>query len=166
MTSYIFSRKCPNFKKILAFEPDNFKMEKVKNTFSQADITCFELFEVGLWHKKETLRFSNDLGINGMSSTISESGDVIVECDTLDNLAEDKNVTFIKMDIEGSELNALKGAENIIKKNKPKLAISIYHKNEDIIELPIYIKSLVPEYKFYLRHYTNVETYTVLYAII
>lgn len=69
------------------------------------------------------------------------------------------------MDIEGAELAALQGGAETIKRYKPKLAISIYHKPEDIIEIPIYIKSLVPEYKLYIRHYTNMYAETILYAI-
>ena len=69
------------------------------------------------------------------------------------------------MDIEGSELEALKGAAETIKKWRPKLAISIYHKYEDIIEIPEYILSIVPDYSFYIRHYSSDIWETVLYAI-
>jgi len=69
------------------------------------------------------------------------------------------------MDIEGSELEALKGAEETIKKYHPVLAISAYHKPEDIVELPAYIRSIDPEYKFYLRSYHLEFTEIVLYAI-
>jgi FkbM family methyltransferase len=61
-------------------------------------------------------------------------------------------VTFLKMDIEGAELDALYGAERQIRENKPKLAISLYHKLSDIVEIPRLVKSFVPEYKFYLQH--------------
>lgn len=69
------------------------------------------------------------------------------------------------MDIEGSEMEALKGAENTIGKYKPRLAICVYHKPEDIIEIPLKILELNPEYKLYLRHYSYIHTETVLYAI-
>lgn len=69
------------------------------------------------------------------------------------------------MDIEGSELEALKGAVHTIQRDKPKLAICIYHKPEDMTEIPLYIKSLVPEYKLYVRHHSNCCTETVLYAV-
>lgn len=58
---------------------------------------------------------------------------------------------FIKMNIEGSEINAIKGGESIIKKYKPKLAISIYHSWNDRIEIPLLLHDLVPEYKMYLK---------------
>ena len=70
------------------------------------------------------------------------------------------------MDIEGAELPSLKGAENTIRHYKPKLAISVYHKYDDLFTIPKYIKSLNNEYKFYLRaHYKPYFNDLVLYAI-
>ena len=69
------------------------------------------------------------------------------------------------MDVEGAELEALKGARNLIERDKPKLAICLYHKDDDIWEIPYYIKKLVPEYKLYIRHYSNYQCETVLYAV-
>ena len=83
----------------------------------------------------------------------------------IDSIVGEEQVTFIKMDIEGSELKALEGAEKTIKRHKPKLAICIYHKPMDVIEIPSYIMRLVPEYKFCIRQYTSRMWETVLYAI-
>ena len=97
-------------------------------------------------------------------SCVAETGMSIIQGIALDEIVKDENITFIKMDIEGSELKALEGARNTIIRNKPKLAICIYHKPEDIIEVPFYLLSLVPEYKFYIRHYSSCLWETVLYA--
>ncbi len=70
------------------------------------------------------------------------------------------------MDIEGAELEALKGTETLIKKNKPDLAISVYHAPNHIWEIPLYIESLKQGYEFYLRNYTSFTHDTVLYATI
>lgn len=70
------------------------------------------------------------------------------------------------MDIEGAELKALEGAKKTIQKYKPTLAVCVYHRNEDILEIPQYIKSLVSEYKFFLRHHNYGGTETVLYAVL
>ena len=69
------------------------------------------------------------------------------------------------MDIEGAELSALHGAEKTIKRDKPVLAICVYHKREDLIAIPQYIKELVPEYKLYLRAHFPYASELVLYAI-
>ena len=70
------------------------------------------------------------------------------------------------MDIEGEELNALKGAKEIICKYKPKLAICVYHKPEDLYEIPKYIMDFGLDYKYYLRHHMREGyTETVFYAI-
>jgi hypothetical protein len=68
------------------------------------------------------------------------------------------------LDIEGSELKALQGMAQIIKRDKPKLAISLYHKTEDLWTLPLFIKSLVPEYKLFVRHHGMGIFGKVLYA--
>ena len=75
------------------------------------------------------------------------------------------DATFIKMDIEGAELEALRGAQNIIKSNKPKLAICIYHSDQDMIDIIEYIHKLQPDYKIYLRHHSLYEAETVIYCI-
>lgn len=73
-------------------------------------------------------------------------------------------VDFIKMDIEGSELAALKGAADSIAKWRPKLAISLYHRLEDFHVIPSYLQSLGLDYEFFLDHYSIHHEETVLYA--
>lgn len=75
-----------------------------------------------------------------------------------------ENVDFIKMDIEGFELPALKGAMDTIKRHRPKLAISLYHRIDDFFEIPLFLKEHFPFYTFYLDHYTIFGEETVLYA--
>jgi FkbM family methyltransferase len=74
-------------------------------------------------------------------------------------------VDFIKMDIEGAELDALRGAEASIRKHRPKLAISVYHRPEDFADIPRYIDSLGLGYTFYLEHHTLYQNETVLFAV-
>lgn len=74
-------------------------------------------------------------------------------------------VDFIKMDIEGSELPALRGAEQVIRRWKPKLAISLYHRPNDFFTIPLWIDSLGCGYRFYLDHYSIHNEETVLYAL-
>lgn len=82
----------------------------------------------------------------------------------LDEIVEDR-ITFIKMDIEGAEHNALLGAEKTIKKYHPKLAICVYHSIEDYIILPLMLKQFNPNYKFYFRQHSATSSESVIYAI-
>lgn len=148
--------------KSIAFEPDNIAYENCKKIKSEHPDYDIELLKYGLYSENTTLKFVETA--NSASFISEKDGTVSIDVVALDNVVDEK-VTFIKMDVEGAELEALKGAAETIKKYRPKLAISVYHKPEDIIEIPMYIKSLVPEYKLYMRHYSWGEHETVLYAL-
>jgi FkbM family methyltransferase len=154
-----FLQMVNKYKKIYAFEPDSVNFEKLKSVYGfEKDIKCIKS---GLWSRNTNLQF-NDFNTDG--SKISEDGKTTIEVKSIDECIDEK-VTYIKLDIEGSELDALKGAEKTIKKYRPKLAICIYHKYEDLWEIPLYIKSLVPNYKLYIRHHGLGCSDTVLYAV-
>lgn len=102
----------------------------------------------------------------GTVSSLIGTGNDVVHIERLDDLLSDEKITFMKLDVEGSELATLKGAENIIKNNVPKLAVCLYHKPEDLYEIPLYLKSLVPGYKIKIRHHSYNMYDTVLYASI
>jgi FkbM family methyltransferase len=96
----------------------------------------------------------------------TEFADVpIISIDDFMERYDVKKVDFIKMDIEGAELESLVGAQKTIMKFKPKLAISIYHKDDDFIKIPQFIKKMSSNYDLYIDHYTIGLYETVLYAI-
>ncbi len=146
-----------DYKKIISFEPDPVNYRKLEDRKLDRHI-CINK---GVSDKCEKLSFS----VGGTSSGIDTSGSIMIETDYLDNVI-DGSVTFIKMDIEGSELAAIKGASKTIVNNKPKLAICIYHRKEDMWQIQNYLHGLVPEYRFYIRAYEETATELVLYAII
>jgi len=170
------------YKHIYAFEPDPINFEILCQYVSDdPDITCYKK---GLYSKDTFVEFFSDtvsyrskikefvredriFNNTYFSQWLSPGESIKIEACSIDNLIKDR-VTFIKMDLEGSEPVALKGAENTIRLNKPKLAICIYHNIEDFWEIPLYIKEIVPEYKLYLGHhgigFCCLET--VLYALI
>lgn len=149
------------YEKIYAFEPDTQNVSKVNNKFNENQIEKYEIVTKGLWSSEKILHFSANS--NG-TSQIADLGETEITVGKLDEMINDK-VTFIKFDLEGAELDALRGAERIIRENTPKLAISIYHKPEDVWELPKLILDFNPDYKLYVRHYSLGESETVLYAI-
>ncbi len=93
-------------------------------------------------------------------------GVVEVPSRKIDSVIAGGRCDFIKMDIEGAEWDALHGAKETIIKNKPKLAISIYYSNEDMIRLIEYIHSIVPDYRLYVRAHIMGIAETILYAMI
>ena len=123
-----------------------------------------EMFPYGLYDENTTLRFDPREGDEG-AAKVSAAGSIEVDVRRLDDVLAGRKVTFIKMDIEGSELAALRGAERIIREQRPKLAICVYHKAEDMWEIPGLILQYRPDYKLYLRHYSSSDTETVLYAV-
>jgi FkbM family methyltransferase len=143
--------------KIFSFEPDIKNYEEMINHEIDGQI-CIPK---GCSDKKGFLTFSDDAA----GSVISDEGECVIETTTIDEALAGEKATLIKMDIEGAELSALKGAKRQIVENRPSLAISIYHKKEDLWEITQYINSLVKEYKLYLRLYAYSATDLVLYAI-
>lgn len=101
---------------------------------------------------------------DGSNSVIREDGEEDVSCAALDSFAEELHPTILKIDVEGWESRLLDGAEMIICRDKPVITIAVYHREQDFWEIPLRLKELVPEYRFYLRSYLNVAE-TVLYAI-
>lgn len=107
------------------------------------------------------------IGVPNPGFSLSSSADRI-SMYSLDSLVENgtiPRVDFLKMDIEGSEMSALRGAIKTIQKFRPKLAISIYHKWEDYFSIPQFIQSMGCSYQMYLANYTEIDGETVLYAI-
>jgi FkbM family methyltransferase len=149
------------YRKIYAFEPNSLNQEKLLRNIKDEGIDRVELIKKGTWSHATTLKFSTDANM----SSASDQGDMEVEVDSIDNCIGDNPVTYIKMDIEGAELESLKGAKNAITKNFPKLAICVYHKPEDLIDIPAYILSLSEDYDLYLRHHQHMSWELVLYAI-
>ncbi|MBE6015714.1 MAG: FkbM family methyltransferase [Lachnospiraceae bacterium] len=150
------------YKHLFLFEPDRDCVMQIQNVISENCLKDITLIEKGAWNERTVLTFAGDDSYG--SGHITESGEERIKTDTID-AAVDITPTFIKMDIEGAELNALRGGEKYIKNNSPKLAVCVYHEKEDILDIPEYIKSINPNYQFYLRHHNWGATETVLYAI-
>jgi FkbM family methyltransferase len=153
------------YNKIIAFEPDKNSFQNILSEMGRKNIEKTEVINKGVWHENTTIGFSCNQNLPSMSM-IDTNSPVHIELTTIDNVVGNAAVTFIKMDIEGAELEALYGAAETIKRHKPRLAISIYHKANDVIDIPAYILSLVPEYKLYIRQYSYFLGEIILYAVI
>lgn len=163
-TIFLFNKKVNGrYKAIYAFEPDDDVFGKlIENTKNVERINYLNL---GLYSESGEMYFQNaTLGSSHIvTSNIMETqykSKPVLKGDSM-NLQP----TFIKMDIEGAEQNALSGLRETIKQGKPTLAICIYHQTDDLWKIPLYIKSIDPEYKLFIRHHSYTDCETVCYAV-
>jgi len=148
------------YKQIYALEPDKRNFKKLSKTTE--DVCNINIFNVACWNEDTTLTFSNK---SSRQSMISKTG-TEVSARSVDSILDGNIATYIKYDVEGAEKQAIIGTENTIKKYSPKLLVALYHRDEDIFELPLLIKKLNPNYTFYLRHYPYIPAWEVnLFAI-
>jgi len=149
-----------DYKHIYSFEPQKNMADKIEEKLWMYG-SKVTLIKKGLWSQSGTIKFTNGDGV--FSGKINANGEDEIETVALDDIITE-NVTFIKMDIEGAEVEAIKGAKQIICKYKPNMAICIYHKPTDLWEIPFLIHQLVPEYKLSVRHFGVSCSDTVLFA--
>ena len=157
--------KSATYGHIYAFEPDIFNFTKLKYYVSKRlrmPGNKIDIFNMGLWENPAILTFKGNIEEACM---ISVDGNSRIPVDSIDNIIGDRKITFIKMDIEGAELSAIKGARKTIEHWKPKMAVCIYHTDKDMIEIVEYIRKNYPFYKIYIRHYSWFYADTVLYAV-
>ena len=155
-------RKNIPLRSFIAFEPDIENINNLSNNLREHVSAAGVVMPCGVWHRSEQLRFS---GGTGSSSHISDIGEDIIQAVAMDDVILNQSVNFIKMDIEGAEIQALMGAEKLIKTYQPILAISAYHKHDDLWTIPLLIQDWQLDYKFFLRVYEYNGFELVYYAI-
>lgn len=148
------------YNKVIALEPDIKTYNKLcKHIENMPNITAYQKT---IWKDLRRLCFSNQ---KGRGSSISTNG-VLIDTATIDSLSEGFNPTYIKIDVEGAEKQALAGGINTLANIKPKLNIAVYHTFSDLFELILVINAINPEYKFYLRHHPYIPLWdTNLYCV-
>lgn len=153
------------FDTYIAFEPTLQTFEQLTitvNTYSDYYKTAY-LYPLGVADKNAYVRFDDDLdGAN----VITKNGKNTILTVKIDDVIKNIEPTMIKMDIEGAEISALNGAKETIIKYQPDLSICVYHRTDDLWKIPLLLKELVPEYKFYLRCHNVGTSETILYATV
>lgn len=130
-----------NYRKLCA------KTEGLKNV---------HLIEAAVWNEDTELEFSDS---GGRQSTLINAHKRVVKAVRMDRVLGEKKVSWIKMDVEGAEKEALLGLKEHIMRDKPKMFIAAYHYDNDFFELPELIRRLNPEYKIYLRKHPYVPAW-------
>ncbi|MBI4855612.1 MAG: FkbM family methyltransferase [Acetobacterium woodii] len=162
-----FMNRVNSYDNIYCFEPDSVTFKKLESFVKDNDSSKkIVLFENAVWKKSEILKF-NAIG-ETQSNVCTDQNSIYsteVKAIALDDCSFD-NVTQIKMDIEGSEYEALIGATRTIRDFKPRLTICAYHKYEDLVLIPRFIKQIEPRYKLFLRQHKPYGSELVLYAVV
>lgn len=148
------------YKSITALEPDAKTFKKL--TEHCDGLNNFTAVNAAVWSKECELYFDKK---GGRMSAVADSG-MKIDGISVDELNKEKNFSYIKADVEGCEYEALLGAKDTLLEQKPKLNIALYHRGEDIFKLPLMIKEIRPDYKFYIRHHPYIPAWdTNLYCI-
>lgn len=157
------------FRKVFCFELDKDNYQKLCNNVGKLKEQIsknVECFNYGVWNESKTISYGK-MSSSDSFSIFNDREVTTAEVIKLDDLLSEKEITMIKMDIEGAEMMALKGCEEIVKNQKPKMAICVYHRIEDLWKIPMYLKELVPNYNISIRHHANfLVTETVCYAYV
>ena len=173
--SLLFLAKFPNVKKVYAFEPlyETFKKDFLDELIKPNN-NKIEIIKKAVWDKEEVLEFQQHKyetcsKLVKIAPPTEDTVNVIkVQTISVDKFAQQHpgmKADYIKMDIEGAEQNALKGAIKTIQKDRPQMAISIYHTPQDFVEIPLYLHKNLKDYVFKLGHYCPNAAETVLYCI-
>lgn len=124
-----------------------------------------DIFNLAAWSSETILSFDENPGSSSMCEN-KELKECKVKAKRIDDVLGDEKISFIKMDIEGSEKNAIVGMEKLIRQNTPILAICVYHRRDDFYAITDLIERICPnEYIYFLRQYRFTPTETVCYAV-
>lgn len=154
-----------SFGRVICLDPVDKNIEATVNYIKKHNIKNADVFRIALSDTKKVMYFESQ---NNMAARVNENGSERIECDSIDNICKEKGyekIDFIKMDIEGAEIEAINGARETIKKYKPILAICVYHKEDDFYTIPNLINAIEPSYDLYFRHYELSDEETVCFAI-
>ncbi len=159
-----FLKHTESFGKYFCFEADQAVYRVLEERVNMMKMTNIRLFNIGCWSGGGVLGFQGR-GSGSSEINIAETA-VTVNVDALDSVLAGEKISFVKMDIEGAEREALYGMKSIIKNQKPVLAISIYHSLDDFLQLPQIMHDMNHTYRIYIRHYRKLsDSETVCYAI-
>jgi len=152
------------FGQIVAVEPDPLNCRALQDRvdgWSRSGVGPIRIEPLAVGSRRGRLQFE----ATGTAGSSIGSGLDIVEVAPLDELCADLRPTYFKFDVEGAEHDALVGASGTIRSNRPVLAVCLYHRPEDLWDIPLLVRSLVPEYRLHVRRHSDERWETVLYAV-
>jgi FkbM family methyltransferase len=158
-------RRGTSFWRIIAIEPDPITYRKLYEFIVTLPIDIrnkVTSLQFAIGSRREEIPFSAD-GTAG--SAMNKNGNILIDCARIDDIIADYLPTYVKMDIEGTEVDALVGAKRFLEQTSAVWAVCAYHKLEHLWQIPLYINSLTKGYRFFLRRYAEECWETVCYAV-
>jgi FkbM family methyltransferase len=158
-------RRGSGFAAICAYEPDELNFSRLQECIAGLDATTGRKVtarQVAVGARYETVQFISE---GTVASRVGLDGTVQVECVPLDGDLAGVKPTFIKMDVEGFEMDALTGASRSIQAGQPVLTICVYHKPDDLWRVPLFIDAMSDAYRFFLRAHDEEGWDLVCYAV-
>ena len=154
-----------HWRQVVAVEPDRRNCRKLRllaEELAERGLAV-EVHESGIWDAAGELSFSDS---GGRQSTFVGASKRVVPVTTIDVVAAGRPISYIKMDVEGAEVQALAGGAATISRFAPKLFVAAYHYDVDLFRLPLLLWQLVPEYKIYLRKHPYVPAWELNYIAV
>ncbi len=145
-----------SYREIVALEPDSKNFKKLQRFVEEAGLEHVSLLNKGIWSDEGTLSFAAS---GGRQSALQSDGKVEVPVDSVDHIMQGRQVSYMKLDVEGAEFEALSGAAETIGKWAPKLFVAAYHRDDDLWRLPILLWHLNKNYDIYLRKHPYVPAW-------
>lgn len=144
---------------VYAFEPDAKNFVKLSENIKKLDLSSIKLYNIAAWDKKEDLIFYSRSGRNSAHTTSHATSKAkIITADRVDSYIDEK-VDYINIDAEGSDLQALIGLEKVICNFKPTISCAVYHRNQDMFEIPLYLASKYDSFEMYIRHFPYIPAW-------
>ena len=149
------------YERITALEPDPKNYRKLRE--HTAALRACQCFRMGVWNINTDLAFA---GSEGRGSSLQGNGKRLVPVTTIDTLFARRPLTYLKIDVEGAEEQALSGGQHVLRRDKPRLNLALYHRSEDLFKLPLLLKQINPDYRLYLRQHPHIPAWDLnLYAV-
>ncbi len=155
-------RYAGGYRKIIAIEPDPKTYKKLCSYI--ADKNNVTAYQKLVWRKNNLSLLFADNG--GRNSTLDSRSGIYIDTITIDEVAKNMQISYIKMDVEGAEKEVLAGGTRTLQSFMPKLNVAVYHRFEDVFAIPLMIHAINPDYRFYLRHHPYIPMWDMnLYCV-
>ncbi len=150
-----------HYHQITALEPDRKTFLKLREY--AASLRNIQLFNMGIWQEDTDLLFDAS---QGRGSSLRTTGKQSIAVTAIDTLYRRRPVSYIKADVEGAEAQALQGGAMVLRRDRPKLNLALYHRSEDLFQLPLLLLRICPDYDLYLRQHPHIPAWDLnLYAV-